>query len=540
MSAPSPLNILEILYNILSYCNNSAKYRSLLVCQRWSNVGLDLLWYKITDLRPLLKLFGKLKKKSGSYKYIKTPSFASWQRFEKVYQNRIRIIAIEDPDTKYRSALSILSKMRGESPFLPKLHTLQWYGLSNLGLVEPSVMFMHDGMREFEIDRCDDEVLDQDAFTSYCAAISTRMPFLSDLRLGVSPLQIYQEPIVALMKQLPNLEDLDVPPFPDPTEIFLGLAEVPQMKRFRISSVFIYPPSSMLKLSNSRQCVDLETLHQIDLYCTYPFGTKFLQSISSSKTKYLTITSHDPETSGNVCIIISLIATKFSFLTSLQLNNLFLNGRADGILDNLLSQPLAKDMIQMGDLLPILNNCRNISWFELQSLYPADIDDKDVEIIAESWPGLTWFSLCYQPGVLLLEREKRLTLKALSHFSRHCPNMSTLQLYIDARSDHIPDVASFEVMRFAKLNNLDLGPSPINEPGPVVYTLAQLCPLETKLWLWTGSGWGSKHLDDIDPRIRSTWRTNWNAVKAVLPVMLKMQGKIDSLQRDLNTERSFR
>ncbi|KAF9066279.1 hypothetical protein BDP27DRAFT_1330738 [Rhodocollybia butyracea] len=540
MSAPSPLDIPEILNNILSYCNNSAKYRSLLVCQRWSNVGLDLLWYKITDLRPLLELFGDLKKKNGLYKYNKTPSSASWQRFERVYRNRTQIIAIDFPDTNYRSALSTLSKMRGEDPFLPKLHTLQWYGLSNLGLVEPSVMFMHDGIREFGIDRDDDDVLDQDAFTSYCAAIGTRMPFLSDLRLGVSPLQIYQEPIVALMKQLPNLEDLDIPPFPDPTEIFLGLAEVPRLKRFRISSVFIYPPSSMLKLSNSRQCVDLETLQKMDMYCTYPFGTKFLQNISSSEIKYLTITSHDPETSGNVCIIISLIATKFSFLTCLDIGYLSLIRREYSILNNLVSQPLAKDMVQIGDLLPILNNCRNITWFRLQSPYPADIDDNDVETIAKSWPGLTWFSLCYQPGVLLLEREKRLTLKALSHFSRHCPNMSTLQLYIDARSDHIPDVTCFEATRFAKLNKLDLGPSPINEPGPVAYTLAQLCPTETKLWLFTGDGWGSEDLDDIDPRIRSTWRTNWNAVKAVLPVMLKMQGKIDSLQQDLNTELSSR
>ncbi|KAF9068314.1 hypothetical protein BDP27DRAFT_1448509 [Rhodocollybia butyracea] len=327
--------------------------------------------------------------------------------------------------------------MRGEGPLLPKLHTLRWYGLSGLGLIEPSVMFMHSSIRKLVIDQLDSEAeeLESDTFASYCAAISARMPFLSCLQLGVYPLQIFEKPMVALMKRLPNLREFLVPPFPDLTRISLGLAEVPQME------------SSLM------------------------------------------------------------------------------DGGSE-ILDELLSQPLAKDIIHLKHLIPILSSCPNMIHFNLQFPYPPAIDDHDIETIAKSWPGLEEFSFCHQPGVLLLKREKRLTLKALSHFSRHCPNLSKLQLYIDATSGHIPDVTSMKVKRFAKLCMLNVGPSPIDGHAPVAYTLAHLCSTETRLSF--GSGWGNS--DKIDPEIDSTWRTAWEVVKAVLLWMTKMQQKIESLQ----------
>ncbi|KAF9066280.1 hypothetical protein BDP27DRAFT_1365699 [Rhodocollybia butyracea] len=541
MSAPSPVEISEILQNIFSHCDDCDMYRNLLVCQQWSDVGLDMLWYKITDLRPFLELFGELEGKgetyaSESYIFAGVPSFVSWERFEKVYQNRIRIISLDSTDIEYRPALSTLSQMRSEGPLLPKLHTLRWYGLSGLGLIEPSVMFMHSGIREFAITQFEDddddddlEDLEADVLVSFCAAISARMPFLSCLHLRVYPLQIYEKSVVALMKRLPNLREILVPPFPDLTQISLGLAEVPQIEIFIISNNFGEPPSSILKQSNPPQRLDLRKLQQMALYCTYPFGTNLLQSISSSQEmRSLTMESHYPEPSNNIRVLISQIATKFSHLTQLHLRyNSHICGTSTGrILGTLLSRPLAKDIIHLKHLIPILSSCPNIIQFDLQSPYPPAIDDHDMETIAKSWPGLEEFSFCHQPGVLLLKREKRLTLKALSHFSRHCPNLSKLQLYIDATSDHIPGVTSLKVKRFAKLRTFNVGPSPIDEHARVAYILAHFCSTETKLSF--GSEWG--HSDRIDPKINSTWRTAWKAVEPVLPVMTGMQEKIDSLQ----------
>ncbi|KAF9066281.1 hypothetical protein BDP27DRAFT_1365700 [Rhodocollybia butyracea] len=469
-----------------------------------------------------LELFGELKEQNESYRYAKVPSFVSWKRFERVYQNRIRIITLDNPDTAYRRALSTLSQMRGEGPLLPKLHTLRWYGLSGLGLIEPSVMFMHSSIREFVIDQMVYEVedLEPGIFASYCATISARMPFLSCLQIGVYPSQVYEKPIVALMKQLPNLRELLVPPFPDLTQISRGLAEVPQMEIFIISTNFSHLPSSILKHSNPPECVDLRKLQQMVLYCTYVFSTRLLQNISpTAEMRSLTMDSHDPETSDNIRILILQIATKFSHLTLLHLDHKPLVYGRGRILDTLLSRPLAKDIIHFKHLIPILSGCPKIILFNLQSPYPPAIDDHDIETIAKSWPGLEEFSFCHQPVVLLLKREKRMTLKALSHFSLHCPNLSTLKLYLDATSDHIPDVISGEARRLEKLSMLDVGPSPIDENARVAYTLAHFCSTQTKLSF--GNPWG--YSDRIDPRINSTWRPEWKAVEAALLPKIEKQ-----------------
>lgn len=50
----------ETLDNVLRRCDDKTKNRSVLVCKKWSEVALDLLWYKVENLEHFLKLFGEL------------------------------------------------------------------------------------------------------------------------------------------------------------------------------------------------------------------------------------------------------------------------------------------------------------------------------------------------------------------------------------------------------------------------------------------------------------------------------------------------
>ncbi|KAE9392001.1 hypothetical protein BT96DRAFT_1058818 [Gymnopus androsaceus JB14] len=105
MLIPCPLQIPEVLENILSHCDAKSNQKNVLVCKLWSEVALDVLWHKVDDLERFLELFGKLDKleRDGSiiFKYAQTPSIAIWQRFEMVYQTRIRILSLCNPDTMY-------------------------------------------------------------------------------------------------------------------------------------------------------------------------------------------------------------------------------------------------------------------------------------------------------------------------------------------------------------------------------------------------------------------------------------------------------
>ncbi|KAJ4469071.1 hypothetical protein C8J55DRAFT_564642 [Lentinula edodes] len=534
MSVPRPLQILEILRNILSHCEDQTNLQNVLVCKSWSEIALDVLWYEVTDLRRFVALFGReTDDRNSTWEYVETPSFTSWQRFEKVYQNRIRKLAPRSPDTKYLPALGVISKIRTGSPLLPKLHTLEWFGLSGAGLAEPSVMFMHESVRAFRVDELSHTVFTS-SFTSWCEAVSTRMPFLDTLTFCVSPSQKCQKLLLALAQRLPNLKNLHIPCFRDPSVMLLGLQDkiAPKLTTFEICSLDNHPPTSVLK--GPPQYPAFNDLQKLTAYCTYSFATQLSRRISSKSMRDIDVISMDPdlETSENVRGLISQIASSFHTLKSLALTFTRLKSC---VLDHMPLYPSVDVLVQLQDLYPLLNNCKNITCLELHSPYPPSLDDADIETICRSWPHLETFRLCHQPGRLLPRREKRLTLKALSHFSFHCPDIRTLGLYVDATRRYIPDFTSVELERFQNLKNLEFGPSPIDNPARVAQCLAQLCDFELPT-ITFGSDW--ENPDKVSVDINTKWKDKWEAVQGALEVMIEMQEKIDKLEKEVESLRS--
>ncbi|KAE9398143.1 hypothetical protein BT96DRAFT_1020341 [Gymnopus androsaceus JB14] len=495
MPVPRALQILEVLENILSHCADETNQQSVLVCKLWSEVALDVLWYKVEDLERFLRLFGELEEEEDdeTFLYSKMPSVATWQRFEKVYQHRIRILSLCKPHTKYTPALITISRIRSEGPLLPKLHTLEWYGLSGSGLAEPSVMFMHNGIRKFRID--DDGLLTRietnDNITSYCTAINTRMPRLSTLDLCLVPSPTYQRPIIALIQQLPDLEDLSIPAFEDQTIVLIGLRDMPILSLSLIQMVESLRQETSSILNGPHQRTGFSKLREVEFCCTLAFATLLFQNITvPNNMRSVILCSKGLESSHDIRTLISEIVASFSRLTTLRLDNL----EDVEIPDGLPSQPLGDDTIHLEDISPLLNRYPDMRCFMLRSPYPLALDDNDMETIAKSWPQLKYLWLCDQPCVLFPEREKRITLNALSHLSRHCPCLSVVGLYLDATSDHIPNFASVKL--FENLTQLEFGPSSIDRSALVARTLAQVC-LNHNLKLMFGSEW--KDPEKISP-----------------------------------------
>ncbi|KAE9398142.1 hypothetical protein BT96DRAFT_1020340 [Gymnopus androsaceus JB14] len=532
MPIPRVLQILDVLANVFSHCEDESNQQNVLVCKRWSKIALAVLWYRIEALERLLQLFGQLKKVrcNGriSFRFVKTPTFATWQRFEKVYQNKINVLSFGKPDTAYIPALITISRIRAQGPLLPKLHTLEWYGLSGLGLEEPCVMFMHNGIQKFRLEVDDDSKSEStDSITSYCAAIGARMPQLSFLEILLPPLQKYQQPILALTQQLLDLEHLCIPPFRDPTAILSGLRDIEpgRLKLLDTHQVYLgtkHENAASSILIGPHKSTGFKCLQTLELSCTYSFAALLFQNIASSHNmRDISLSSDRVESSHDIRILISEIVCNFSCLTSLRLTHL-------AILDCLPSQPLANDMIGLGDLMPLLNHQQNLDmrFFNLESLYPPALDDEDIEMIAKSWPHITGFWLCEQPVVLYPEREKRITLKALLHFSHHCPQISEIGLYVDATS-HVPDFSSSHFVPSRSIAKLQFGPSPIDHPTHVARALAQLCSPNLEL-AFGCSEWTDP--DNISPKINGLWKSKWEAVQEALEVMVLMQQKIDDLK----------
>lgn len=377
-------------------------------------------------------------------------------------------------------------------------------------------MFMHNGIQSFGIQDNDSRSETIHSITSFCIAISTRMPRLLGLCLFLLPVQIYTKPILTLIQQLPNLKLLTIPSFEDQTTLMFGLRNTPgvclrsldmyQSDKGDISSI----------LEGPHQRIGFSKLREVNLCCTYAFAAILFRNFTRHNSmKIISIVSAIAESSHDIRILISEIVSSFSSLVTLEL----LIAKDLSITYHLPCQPSAKDMVGLGDLIPIFNRYPNLTRFSLRTPYPLALDDTEVEIIAESWPHLEVLSLCDQPAILFPGREKHITMKALSHLSRCCPKISTVGLYVDATSDYIPDFNSVSIQPFKNLRKLAFGPSPIDHPTQVARALLRLCPGHLKLTS------GSCYEKNTASSSYSVWKAKWEFAGEMLEVLQEMEEK---------------
>ncbi|GAW03101.1 hypothetical protein LENED_004795 [Lentinula edodes] len=230
-----PIFPLEILHRISYFCDPPTNAITAVVCKGWSDESLNRLWYQVDDLEQLLSLFGELRAYSRPYQeghyYLYRdgrPTHKGWLRFQTIYQHRIRILGpITDQDS-YLEPLAALAMLRSSGPLLPRLHTLIWENCAfeETRNDERCLMFMNESVRTFKIagDPADDTIID--SLETLFSCTSARMPKLTSLEVDFPPLDEYQLPLLDLVRSLPDLTELIIPPFPDLTVILQGLSSL--------------------------------------------------------------------------------------------------------------------------------------------------------------------------------------------------------------------------------------------------------------------------------------------------------------------------
>ncbi|KAJ7452672.1 hypothetical protein B0H11DRAFT_2072541 [Mycena galericulata] len=129
-----------------------------------------------------------------------------------------------------------------------------------------------------------------------------------------------------------------------------------------------------------------------------------------------------------------------------------------------------------GDILHPLFSFPNLHKVELRHPVGFDLDDATILDMARSWPHITSLSLVASTTRHMLSR---VTLEGLSAFAQHCPRLYELTITLDATL--APRTLPSDETRTNQLclKCLNLGYSPVGDPGPVAEFLFLIFP---NLW----------------------------------------------------------
>ncbi|KAF5384571.1 hypothetical protein D9757_007506 [Collybiopsis confluens] len=518
------LEIPEIVHEICLHCNDRTNASNARVCKLWSDISLDVLWYECS-LRPFLGLFGELERTGISTKdlsYRTTPTIKNWQRFEHCYQRRIRVLRCPSERTAQalKEPLIVLSLSKPQGALLPNLHTIDWVGTFGSGLGEPAVMFMHSEVRCF-MARISEGASDIGLFLE---AIPHRVPNLSTFEIWT---RHHQSHIAAVLQNLPNLKRVRFPAFSDSSLIMEAVSKS-QIEQIHCNVGIV----ETLNLSGNTWS---RTLQVLDINCTYSAAARLFKA--PLPVTYIRIASSTPASPKDVQSLISFISQTCTEIQSLDLD---FTDRHYLVVESL--KTTSPDRTTLSDIEPLLSR-HDMKLFSLSTGRPILMNDEDLRILACSWPKLKRLRLSSDPGCLEPDRSKRLTLLSLVQLAQWCPELESIGLYLDATTPYIPQnlPATVPAKNLENLKQLDIGFSPLDDSARVASVLSQILPSPSAALPSTQQRW--QQIASISPYILGEWKTEWEAVRTLLPVLLKfrqekdaqLQEKVDRI-RDLENE----
>lgn len=389
------------------------------------------------------------------------------------------------------------------------MHTLEWNAPLPL-----CVMFMHSNVKRFFINL--PSVLRDTSPGPFFLDILARMPNIKhlDLRMDI-PMRFIENEAINLFSSLKKLQKLTIPRFTLTTKVAESLSRLEHLEtvefqyfkrqgRGDAEDILQFNPSltegafpALWDLSTTISCKDATRFFEL------PFAPNNLTT--------LYFDSQITETPADILQLFTVLADNCQLLKSLALISTIDASTSA-------NQPPDKSNYIGIDILAPLFKCPNIVSFELTHQYPLYLHQADMEKIAVTWPSIEALLLNNEPVYL---EQPTLTLQALLPFSRHCPNLRQLGLFIHASTADLPPSSTSLYTPFRSLVQLSMGVSLITNEGPVALFLSQICPLQCKLD--SGVTWESA---DIAEWIADAVRTRcekWDKVMELLPVLTELR-----------------
>ncbi|TFK60673.1 hypothetical protein BDN72DRAFT_965574 [Pluteus cervinus] len=136
----------ELLHMIFSDMKKEENLCNAVVCKKWSEVALDVLWADVTNIYPLVRLLAPItilcNRRRESYCFSRSPTPRDWERFLR-YSRRVRKLEYDQKALDLHSTLfDHIARTRPTSVLFPNLISLDW-------CAAPSrlVLFLHPGLR---------------------------------------------------------------------------------------------------------------------------------------------------------------------------------------------------------------------------------------------------------------------------------------------------------------------------------------------------------------------------------------------------------
>ncbi|THG93997.1 hypothetical protein EW026_g7380 [Hermanssonia centrifuga] len=519
------LEIPEIVELIFSFLDKHSNAINAMVCKKWSELALNILWREVEVPSRLFGKFAPLKVAKalprelgkGRYEFTRSLEAGDWEDFAR-YARRVRSLHVsETSDTNFLSKelLDEVARSRIWLNVLPGLRELHWL-TPTAERMRFSFIFMHSNITHFAVSL---HPSDGYPISAFFKEVLLRMPNLTvlDLRFRLAAKEI-ENNIRALLQGLPKLKQIILPVYTWTSGIVEEASKLPNLGTIQFE--FMEPqgrgsPADVLDFAPRLEEGAFPALWDIALSARLPDITNFLTgSFAPSKltTLYIhVISAAQPEVVTN---FVTAVSESCKLLQSLYFEFLGDVSEEVGESESTISR------LDWGALRPLLT-CANLVVFEIRWYHPLTISYDDLEEMASNWPFMETLMLNCEPVDISIP--PTLTLHALTPFARHCPKLVELGLYMSASVD-VETPLERDVLAFQALRRLFVGLSRIADPGPVSLFLSKLCPLncEVSSGVTWPDGFEGLALPEME-RAADEWGHMWTEVNQMLPLLVKLR-----------------
>ncbi|OCH86193.1 hypothetical protein OBBRIDRAFT_255451 [Obba rivulosa] len=424
------LETYDILYLIFEYLANADEnvgseriFRHWLanaarVSHSFSEPAMTILWRKLGDIGALFRIFSSVTREcipdSNRFThYFRGDIYADeWRRF-KTYAGWIREASYDHYFGRVdQSVIVAVANLNNSEPLLPSLRVLHWRHCSPNEIQIPFLLappHIQTLDIAFGLDNTSERIdgIREPRLDALLGMMAVRTPVLEHFQL----LGFLDPSLLLSVRNLSKVRSMsiafhDLIPFFD-TPTLHALCQMDSL----VSLELQFRLSVNTKLSEL-YFPRLESLH---VNCKAPELARLLHAMSAPRLTNLSVKAKIHNV-AHPCQDITH-AAKIRFGRSLRTFKLVINdscrswgGNRSALFD------IIRPLLDLRDMLKLELSVNTAQY---------NMNDMQIEVIAQSWPFLEDLSIVVPPLTVLVTG---ITLDSLVHFATHCPNLSSLEL----------------------------------------------------------------------------------------------------------------